>query len=136
MSNRLNSFVVDGEVLNLNYESTNEVKEGVLCDVYSVVGRNDVDLAVVSMKSGSTTPLQRVVGGDRTIEIHVSGIGQFFFLENDTAEPKTFELEEGKPFALDIPVGSTVRWFAGTDLTFAEVCYPPYEDGRYIDLEP
>lgn len=132
---KLKSFVVSGEILYLTYESTNEVKKGVMCDVYSVVDRTDVDFAFVTMKGGSTTPLQRVVGGDRTTEIHVSGIGQFFFQENDGAEPKLFNLEEGKPFALDIPVGSTVRWIAETDLTFAEVCYPPYEDGRYIDLE-
>lgn len=132
---KLNSFKLDDELLELKYESTNEVKLGVICDVYSVIGRTDLDFALVEMKSGSSTPLQLVKGGERTIEIHVSGVGQFFFQENEKAEPKLFDLEDGKPFKLTIPIGSKVRWIAETDLTFAEVCYPPYEDGRYINLE-
>lgn len=133
---KLSNFTIENEILELNYESTNEVKPGVICDVYSVAGRTDLDFAFVAMQAGCRTPLQLVKGGDRTIEIHVSGTGKFFFKENERTEPKIFELKDGKTFNLDIPIGSTVQWIAETDLTFAEVCYPPYQDGRYVNLEP
>ena len=133
---KLSKFTLDNEVLDLKYESTNEVKTGVMCDVYSVRERTDVDFAFVKMESGCSTPLQLVLGGEKTVEIHLSGAGQFFFQENEQAEPEVFRLEDGKPFQLTIPIGSKVRWTAETELTFVEVCYPPYEDGRYRNLEP
>ena len=35
---------------------------------------------------------------------------------------------------VEIKVGDLVQWEATKDLVFAEICYPPYEDGRFENI--
>lgn len=35
----------------------------------------------------------------------------------------------------EVHIGELMQWSAETDLSFYEICDPPYEDGRFEDLE-
>lgn len=42
-----------------------------------------------------------------------------------------------REFVIDVQIGEQMQWAAEpeSDLVFAEVCFPPYEDGRYENIE-
>lgn len=112
------------------------VKEGVECDVYSFDGDSSKDLAVVSVREGAKTPLQRVLSGVTTTEGFLSGKGTLTVeLLDGTVETFKFD-EQNQGEAVQIEVGQIMQWTAdpGSDLVFYEVCEPPYEDGRYENL--
>lgn len=105
------------------------VREGVSCDVYSFNGDNTKDLAIIRVDAGSSTPLQKVLSGDKTIEGHVSGKA---ILKVDDLE---YNFPSDEYSEVEIQVGQIVRWTAIEDLVFFEECTPPYQDGRYQDLD-
>ena len=45
----------------------------------------------------------------------------------------SFTKENSAP--IEIKVDDLVQWTAKTDMAFSEICYPPYQDGRFENLE-
>ncbi|MAZ56893.1 hypothetical protein CL653_03815, partial [bacterium] len=114
---------------SISFVETSQVKEGIVCDVYSFNTGDSKDLGVVRVSKGYKTPLQRVLKGDKTLEIFQTGQGVLNVTDTDGVEiqhsfPPVTSAE------VEIKVGDLVRWEATEDLIFAEICYPPYQDGR------
>lgn len=133
---KLRLFKIEGKSQKITYIETNRVKEGVLCDVYSFEDDMDKDLAIISIKPESCTPLQRILKGERTLEGYLSGEGKLK-ITYANGKHKVFHLDESKSgFFVDLKVGDMMQWFAGgSQLTVFEVCYPPYEDGRFENID-
>ena len=112
-------------------ESLN-VKDGVVCDVYEFAGDRSKDLGMVTVQRGYKTPLQLVVGGDKTLEIFQSGQGVLTVIDqNNNTREYHFPSEQTE---VEVKIGETMQWEALDDLAFAEMCYPPYKEGRYKNL--
>jgi mannose-6-phosphate isomerase-like protein (cupin superfamily) len=134
---KLGSFVVDGKPRPVRFVETQKVKEGVECDIYSFVDDSSRDLAVVTVKPGYKTPLQRVLSGDKTVEGIISGEGALT-IRKQNGEPRAYEFKNGEnKDGVVVQVGQIMQWEAGrnSDLVFYEVCYPPYQDGRFENLK-
>lgn len=132
---QLSSFRFEGRDLPVSFVETMEVTDGVKCDVYAFVGDPTKDLGVIRIKPGKRTPLQKVLKGERTIEGYLSGVGILKVTKPD-GETITYTLQTGK-FPVDVKIGETMQWEAAPDseLTAYEVCFPPYQDGRYENIE-
>lgn len=133
----LTSFEFEGMKLPVEYVRTDQVCEGVTCDVYKFWGDKKKDLAIITIQPDAKTPLQKVLSGEKTIEGYVSGAGVFSVVRNDGSEERI--LVEDKPteyLTIQVNVGDTMQWKASEDnvLTVFEVCYPPYKDGRFENL--
>jgi hypothetical protein len=119
------------------YVETMSVAEGVECDVYKVEGDVSKDLGIIRIESGHKTPLQRVLKGERTIEGHRSGEGEFA-LTRTNGDEEIYSVCEGMDpaFSLEVGVREKMQWRAsgGSPLEAYEICMPPYEDGRFEDL--
>jgi hypothetical protein len=119
------------------YVETMQVKEGVECDVYSFVGDDTEDLAIVRVTEGFKTPLQRILKGTKTTEGYVSGSGKLTVTTKDgTVKTYTFtETKDTDPDPeIEVYVGELMQWSAEGGLSFYEICEPPYEDGRFENL--
>jgi hypothetical protein len=103
------------------------VRDGVTCDVYLFPNDSSKDLAIVKIEPNSYTPKQEILKGDRIIEGLISGKG--LFIKNGKEEiVKSKEIFE-------VDIGDTMQWKAGeVGLQFYEICYPPYQDGRFKHL--
>lgn len=119
----------------ISFVETMHVKEGVICDVYSFIGDTTRDLGIVTVRSGHSTPLQRVLEGTNTIEGHLSGSGSLT-VGTDTGE-ETYSFDEKNGGEVSVKVGQIVQWTAAhnSDLIFYEICEPPYQDGRFENLD-
>lgn len=109
------------------------VKEGVMCEVYSFNGSLEKDLGVVTVAGNARTPLQKILKGIKTIEGYVEGEGKLTVIQanRETAE----YIFPGAQNEIELHVGDTMQWAAAdVGLVFYEICYPPYEDGRYENL--
>src|SRR5215469_15871425 len=114
----------------VEYVETMQVKSGVECDVYSFVGDGSEDLAIVRVAKGSKTPLQRILQGDKTIEGYLEGKGTLAVqYEDGTAKSHSFDATSTDK-EVEVRVGQIMQWTApnDTDLTFYEICKPPYKD--------
>jgi hypothetical protein len=119
-----------GEPIELVESS--EVKEGVVCEVYKFNETSEKDLGKVFVQAGHKTPLQKVLQGDKTIERFESGAG-ILSITSLRGKVKEYvfpgELEE-----VEVLVGEHMQWYAEEDLIFYEICWPPYQDGRFEDV--
>jgi len=116
----------------ISFVESSEVCEGVNCSVYSFEGDSTKDLGVVTVKKGCKTPLQKVLTGDKALEIFQAGKGTLRVISVDgTKKVYNFPSEESE---VEVNVGELMQWEALEDLTFAEVCYPPYQDGRFENV--
>lgn len=105
-----------------------QVRDGVICDVYVFNDDDTCDLGIITIDSGAKTPKQKVLQGKRTVEGYLNGQG--FFIHNESK----YQVETETKFTLTI--GDTMQWQAGdTSLQCYEICYPPYTDGRFENLE-
>lgn len=112
-------------------ESTT-VKDGVVCDVYEFVNDKSKDLGIVNVQKGYKTPLQLVVGGEKTLEIFQQGQGVLTVVDkNKNKREYSFPSEQSE---VEVKVEEKMQWEALEDLVFAEICYPPYKDGRFRNL--
>ena len=94
-------------------------------------------LGIIKIKPGSKTPLQRVLKGDRTIEGYISGKGKLTITKQDGKQERYVAGEKiSEPIVVTVEVGSTMQWEADKEsgLTAYEICFPPYEKGRYENL--
>jgi hypothetical protein len=117
----------------ISFVESSNVCEGVNCSVYSFEGDTTKDLGVVTVKKGYKTPLQKVLAGDKTLEIFQDGKGSLTVTGVDSIKKVyDFPSEESE---VEVKVGELMQWEAFEDLTFAEVCYPPYQDGRFENIK-
>ncbi len=134
---RLTEASIHGNTAEVTYVETQTVKDGVECDVYTIADDETMDLAVVRVQPGHTTPLQLVKSGVRTTEIFASGNGSLKVTKPDGITVEHAFTKDSEPCAIDVNVGDTMQWTAGNEeeLEFYEICIPPYEDGRFLDLD-
>ncbi len=135
---RFEKFKIEGQELSIIFMEMIDVKEGVKCETYQFSDDDLKDLAVIYVESGNKTPLQRVLNGQKTVQGFCTGKGTFT-LTKENGEKEMFEVndESGKEFYKEIKVGEIMQWQAApdSDLVVYEVYYPPYQDGRYEDLD-
>lgn len=130
---KLKTFEHNDKSLNVKFIETQQVKDGVSCDVYEFIDDSSRDLGIVSVEAGSKTPKQKILSGDKTIEGFISGKGTL-----RVAKPAGETIEyifPGNVTAIELHVGDIMQWDAQTDLQFYEICYPAYTDGRFQNLE-
>ena len=129
-SQPITTFLYNGDLLVIEFDTTQHVADGVECDLYSFVGDATKDLAIVRLRAGSVTPRQLVVDGDKTVEGHISG-NATLSVWND-ADVQSHHFPPSRQAVVE--TGQVMQWSAETDTVFYEVCEPPYVAGRFIDL--
>lgn len=118
----------------VTFVETQNIKSGVVCDVYSFDKDGSKDLGVVTVSKGSKTPLQKVIKGDKTIEGFLSGSGTLT-ITKEGGEIKKYDFSNLTPKnEVEVAIGQTMQWEASQDLVFYEICYPPYKDGRFKNI--
>lgn len=128
------NFEFEGTILKVSYIETMKVAEGVTCDVYRFDDDGTKDLGIIRISSGCKTPLQKIIKGNRTVEGYVSGDGKLIVSGN--GDEKVYKTIKGEKLQVDVKIGETMQWQAGEeDLFVYEICFPPYEDGRYENLQ-
>ena len=133
--NKMKSFKWGNKELPVEYVETMQVREGVECDVYAFSEDQGRDLGVVRVREGHKTPRQRVVDGIRTIEGFMSGAGILRITQLDKSPMEYVYPSQDAPAEVVVAKGQTMQWRAtDSDLTFYEICEPPYQPGRYVDL--
>lgn len=116
----------------VRFIESSEVKDGVVCDVYEFVNDKSKDLGIVRVQKGFKTPLQLVCDGEKTMEIFQNGRAILTVIDqNDNEHIYNFPSEHSE---VEIRIGEKVQWEALENLVFAEICYPPYKEGRFKDL--
>lgn len=109
------------------------VNEGVICDVYSFINDPTKDLGIVTVKAGLTTPMQKVLKGDKTIEGFIEGAGSLTITNQDGVSSVYNFDTESLIKEIVAEVGQTMQWQANKsiDLVFCEVCWPPFTPDRF-----
>jgi len=134
---RIESFTDhQGVTLQTTRIDSSEVFPGVVCDAYEHPETKKRDLAIINIKAGYRTRPQRVLSGIETTEGYISGKGRLIIIKEDGEKLPPFEVEPGSEgFAHTVKVGEIMQWQADEDLVVFEVCYLPYEDDRFENLE-
>ena len=135
---KLKSFTFKDETLSAKYLESMEVTDGVVCDVYIHPETEERDLGIVTIQPGRKTPLQKVLSGEETIEGLVSGKGTLTITHKDGSQTvHSVDETEDIKFAQTVEVGEIMQWQAdpNSELVIFEICYPPYEDGRFENIE-
>ncbi len=134
----LNFFEVDGTSRPISFVQRTEEADGVVRDAYSFVDDDRKNLGIIQIEPGKKTPLQRVLSGDRTIEGYISGKGTLTITKQN-GQTLTFSFDGKTELTKTVPVsvGETMQWAADkrSKLKVFEVCYPPYEEGRFENIE-
>lgn len=136
-TNTVKSFSFEGKEQQVSFVETMHVNDGVDCDVYTFLGDSTKDLGIIRISPGSKTPLQKVLKGDRTIEGYISGKGKLTITKPDgKQEVYVADGESKEPIVVSIGIGELMQWEADkySDLVVYEICFPPYEDGRYENI--
>ena len=129
------TFSLEGADQPITFVETTEVREGVVCEVFTFDDRTDVDLGLVTVAPDAHTPLQRVLEGEVTIEGFISGAGTLEVVRKTSGEIESYTFP-GEHTEVEILQGDVVQWTAGPQgLEFYELCYPPYQDGRFENLD-
>ena len=131
---QITSFEKSGTSSAVSFIETQQVKEGVECDIYRFDDDTSRDLAIVRVSKGYKTPLQLVIKGDCTLEGFISGVGTLTVVNHDSVTKKYVFKADKLGTQVEVKVGETMQWEAHEDLTFYEICEPPYEDGRFQNL--
>jgi len=137
---KIHDFEFEGTSQPVEFVETTQVVSGVECDVYNLLGDKTKDLGIIRIQPGGRTPPQRVVGGDRTIEGHVSGTGALVVIRtNGNGDPETYKFTDdaSEKLSVEVKIGDVMQWRAAENskLVVYEVCIPPYQDGRYENLQ-
>lgn len=132
---RLESFTYKQETLQTKFVESSEVFPGVVCDVYLHPETRERDLGVIYIEAGKSTKPQKVLSGTETIEGYISGKGRLC-IRKPSGETIIFEVgPETEGFSHVIEVGDIMQWQAEDDLVVFEICYPPYEEGRFENMD-
>jgi hypothetical protein len=132
---KLAQFELGHEVLSTEYVETLEIRPGVVCYSHRFVNDRARDLAIVHVLAGHSTPLQRVLSGEETLEGFVSGRGILTVIAVDETVA-VYAYPGCELHAVSVSRGELMQWQADSivDLVFFEVCAPPYTQGRFEDL--
>ncbi|SRR5258708_4929901 len=131
-------FEFEGQRLSVSFVEPVAEFPGVNSKVYSFIGDETKDLADIFIDAGAMTPRQRVVEGERTVEVYVSGIGRIN-VTRTTGEEESFEFggySTDRPF-VTVLKGDIMQLQAAEDSIFivSEVCCnPKYRPGRFENL--
>ena len=118
---------------SITFIETQSVKEGVVCNVYSFDNNSEKDLGIISVAKNTCTPLQKILKGEKTVEGYIEGKGILSIKKQNGEEIKL--KFPGDQESVELHIGDVMQWCAGgSGLTFYEICYPPYEDGRFENL--
>ena len=130
----IKNFNFEGKKQLVSFVETIHVTNGVDCDVYTFVGDASKDLGIIRINPGSKTPLQKVLKGDRTIEGYISGKGKLTITKLSGSK-KVYNVGSGsgKSFSITVEINELMQWEAdkNSNLVAYEICFPPYQDGRY-----
>lgn len=121
----------------VTFEESNIAYRGVMCHVYSFTDTDAEDLAIIDVKPGYATPRQRVIDGERTTEAFIKGAGVLVIEATDgSTQEYAFDSERAADHpGVTVGIGQIMHWVAGDEgLVFAEVCRPPYQEGRFEDM--
>ena len=123
----------NGEMIK--YIETSTVQEGVTCDVYEFVNSASKDLGIINISKGFRSPRQLIVGGEETYQIHRKGeaILRIWKSENTKEPMHVYHFPGDAPEVL-VEKGNIMEWQAIGDMEYAEICVPPYKDGRFKNL--
>lgn len=116
---------------------TIQVASGVSCDTYSFTNDKSKDLALIHIKPGCKTPLQKVLKGEKTVEGYLSGNGRLVVIgKNETEDCFICNSKSPKPAPVTVSIGEIMQWQADNDspLEAFEICYPPYKEGRFENI--
>lgn len=117
----------------ITFIETQQVKEGVEADIYTFDNDSSKDLAMVRVMAGKITPLQRILKGEKTIEGFLEGTGTLTITDS-MGKQSVHRFPEQVETEVTLTINNTMQWHADSDLTFYEICWPPYEDGRFQNL--
>ncbi len=110
-----------------------KVTNGVVCDIYSYPTDVTKDLGIVTVQPGCKTPRMKILKGDQTIEGCLSGSANLTRIDQDGEFVHTYTSESE---TIELQIGEIVQWevLGEEPFVFYEICYPPYQDGRYKNL--
>jgi hypothetical protein len=117
----------------ITFIETQQVKEGVEADLYSFNEDNSKDLAIVRVRADYKTPMQRILKGEKTVEGHLDGEGTLA-VTHPSGNTTINKYPNSDKAGVSLGIDDIMQWSASTDLTFYELCWPPYEDGRFENL--
>ena len=135
-NSRIESFTYNGATLAVVFQESYEVVPGVTCDVYIHPETQQRDLGIITIEPHAKTPRQKVLGGDETIEGYLSGKGTLTITHRD-GKQSVFEVgPENEGFSHPVEIGEIMQWQADDNegLIVFEICFPPYQDGRFENL--
>ena len=129
----IKEFNFEGKNLPVIFVETSQVADGVECDVYKFNDDASKDLGIIKIKAGCKTPLQKVLKGERTVEGFISGRGKLTVTKAG-GEKKVYIGQ--KDLFVFVEIGSLMQWQAApdSDLEVYEICFPPYQLGRFANL--
>ena len=145
----LMEFTHAGRTYAVEQTGSLAVAHGVVCDTYSIDITDDWDLGIIKIDPGCRTPRQRVVGGSQTIEMYLVGEGYLAVAPDTQRSPNVFPFEfdnlwtsegceilDGRSRCVSVEPGEVMQWTASGHMALvaAELCWPPYADGRFEDL--
>lgn len=133
-SQPLVSFNFEGQEQAVSFIETTHVVDGVICEVYSFVDDDTKDLGIIKISPSKKIPLQKVLKGEKTIEGYISGKGKLTITKPDGKQEEF--VADGSPLTAIVNIGELMRWEADPDLDLVafEICFPPYEDGRFKNI--
>ncbi|HEX8227016.1 MAG TPA: hypothetical protein VF572_04070 [Candidatus Saccharimonadales bacterium] len=117
----------------IKYVETQDVSEGVEADLYTFDNDNSRDLAIVRVAASHKTPLQRILKGKKTVEGYMEGRGSLSLMHSDGSQIVR-AYPDSEMTETIVEINDIMQWSAETNLTFYEICWPPYEDGRFENL--
>lgn len=128
------SFMFEGKELEVGFIETIQVVDGVECDVYEFTWDTTKDLWIIKIAKNSCTPKQLVLKWGKTIEGYVSW--KWKLVVEKEAVIQEYNTTQGEELEVIVNVWEKMQWFSDSDseLVAYEICFPPYEDGRYQDL--
>jgi hypothetical protein len=117
----------------VKFVQTTLVKAGVEFDTYTFDDDDSRDLTIARVAPGALSLMQRVLDGSMTLEGYVEGSGILYITPlGEDEQSFTFGPDEANE-PIVVEVGDIMQWQAdeGASLTYYEICYPPYEEGRF-----
>jgi hypothetical protein len=133
-SEQLHFFYTEGRRLSVTFVETQQVTTGVTAHIYDFVTTKEKDLAIITIQAGCSTPLQIVESGVTTIEGWISGKGTLT-INKGMKDEMVFYFPKGFADTVEVSVGQTMQWKAETSMVVSEVCTPPYDTGRFTNLD-
>lgn len=110
---------------------TQQVTDGVACDVYAFTADSTKDLGIIHIEAGASTPKRLILKGDKTVEGFLAGEADFAFSKATEGDSLFGYTDDSYGNDTTLGVGDTMQWSAIQDSVCYEICYPSYEDRRF-----